>query len=67
MVTYAADTICLTCNDKEKEEKYERVGRIAGPRRTPEEEYRRLKKHEIMSGRDIIRHVKEERIGGLSM
>lgn len=67
VVTYAAETMCLTNKDEEKLKIFERriYRRILGPITTPDGEHRRLMNHEIknlMEEEDIIGFAKAQRL-----
>lgn len=70
VVTYAAETLSISMGDEERLRIFERkvLRTILGPKKETNEEMRRLMNHEIleaMSGEDIVKFVKAQRIGWL--
>ncbi|XP_072398297.1 uncharacterized protein [Diabrotica undecimpunctata] len=67
VVTYAAETMCLTEKDEEKLRIFERkiLRRIMGPIRMDNGEMRRRMNHglrDIIKGEDIVRYIKAQRL-----
>lgn len=67
VVTYAAETMCLTqrCEDKLRVFERKILRKILGPKRTEDDEYRILWNYEIndiMEGEDIVKYIKAQRL-----